>query len=388
MDKNSTRARRLVCINLIAAVLVGITFIASATLESFLLILGIPGLVVGLAGLGVVNIIAAFGLWKNDRQRALIPLATYICCIVGIIAGTRYGVSMVLAGTPQRPDTFPRGKSKEELEQIATQLLGHSFKSISIRPGKEFVRMVDGTPPANIPADLLRRLRSYGFDRIFVDDTQSLVVLSSYHHRTWYDYLYTTAGTLEPAYSRPSTITGVDIESWTELSKIARQGPKASGDARSQIVFEPGVVYPILRRALGEDALNALAKANDPEITPEQKGLVLKALNDQRLASSRLIEDPRITYGDEGRFHLSLGCWISDSFWVTKLLQTLMHDGVIRTAEDNRHLRIKENLTPREERQVEWLHVGMMDFLYGNLLQKHDHHYGRDLGHGWYFERN
>jgi hypothetical protein len=388
MDKNWTRAPWLVCINVIAGVLVATTFIAGATFESLLLIIGTFGLVVGFAGLGIVNIIAAFTLWKNYRQRALVPLASYLCCAVAAVAGAYYGSWAVLAGTPQRPDTFPRGKTKEKLEQIAAQLLGHSFKSISTRPEEQFVRMVDGAPPEKIPADLLRRLRSYGFDGISVDDTQSLVVFSSTHHRSCYHYLYTTEGTFEPVYFRASTITGVDIESWTELLKIARQGPEANRDARSRIVFEPGVVYATLRQALGEDALNALAKASAREITPEQKSLVLKALNEQRLASSRLIENPLITYGDEERFHLSLGCQISDSFWVTKLLQALMHDGVIRLADDNRHLRIREGLTEREERQVEWLHVGVMNFLYGNLLQKDDHHYSRELGDGWYFERD
>jgi len=65
-----------------------------------------------------------------------------------------------------------------------------------------------------------------------------------------------------------------------------------------------------------------------------------------------------------------------------------LRDGTIFRAGDNRHLRIRNNLTKIEQRQVEWLHVGMMNFLYGNLLHKRDHYYSRDLGGGWYFERD
>jgi hypothetical protein len=60
----------------------------------------------------------------------------------------------------------------------------------------------------------------------------------------------------------------------------------------------------------------------------------------------------------------------------------------IQRAEDNRHLRIKKDLTELEERQVEWLHVGLMNCLYGNLLEKRDHDYRMELGDGWYFERD
>ena len=390
MDQSWTRARRLVCENVIGALAVGITFIAGAAQGSFVLALAALGLVLVVAGLGIANVVAACRLWKGYQWWALMPLATYLCCAAAVVAGTPYGMWAALAGTPRRPDTFPRGSARVELEQVAAQLLGHSFKTISTRSGAAPpVRMVDGSPPATVPADLLRRLRSYGFDEVFIDDTQSLVVFSSYHFRSWYHYLH-TSGALDPAYSRQSTITPVDIETWAELSSIARQGPEATEEARRWITFEPRVVYPYLRQALGDEMLNELAHDSGAGVTPEQRALVLKALNDQRRGSSRLIEHPSITYGDEERFHLSLapGRRLSDEFWVVKLLQTLLRTRTIQRAEDNRHLLMKADLTELEERQVEWLHVGLMNFLYGNLLAKRDHRYSMELGDGWYFEHD
>jgi hypothetical protein len=159
------------------------------------------------------------------------------------------------------------------------------------------------------------------------------------------------------------------------------------GDEGSRIVFSPSVVYPVLRQALGADVMDAVG-ADDFRITAEHKALVLKALNDQRRASSRLIENSCITYNGGGRFPLRIGCQISDSFWVSRLVRTLVSNGALQVAEDGRHLRIKENLTKPEERQVEWVHIGLMNFLYGNLLEKADHHYSKDLGGGWYFARD
>jgi len=389
MQKSWTRARRLACGNIIAAFAVAITFTASAVLGSYLLAFAGLGLVVGIAGLGIANVVAGFRLWNGYRWWSLAPLATYVGCAALVAAGTPFLMRAALAGTPQRPDTFPRGRAKAGLEDVATHLLGRSFKSISTRSGAAAaVRMVDGSAPVAVPPDLLRQLRSYGFEETFVDDTQSLVVFSRYYFRSWYHYLH-TSGVLDPVYSRRSTITSVDIETWAELSNIARQGPEASEAARAQIVFEPSVVYPYLRQALGQEMLEALGRDTGAEVTPEQKTLALKALNEQRRASSRLIEHPSITYGDEERFHLSLaGMRLSDSFWVVKLLQTLLRNGTIQRAKDNRHLRMKTESTELEERQVEWLHIGLMNFLYGNLLDKRDHRYSMDLGDGWYFRRD
>lgn len=379
---------RFVWINAAAAVLVGIPWVVVEVVGSTLLVLLNGILVLAFLTLGLANLVGMFVLWKKFRLRAFLPFATYVCSAAVLVTGVRCCVMMILAGTPQRPDTFPRGKAKLELERDAAQLLGHSFKMISTRSDdRPPVRMVNGVALATVPPELLHRLKSLGIDSIYIDDSQSLVTFGSCHLRSWYYYLYTPQG-LEPDYSGPSTITATDIETWTELARMARQGPTMTEGARCGIVFDPEVVYPVLIRALGEDRLKMLGEPGQTVVTPAQKALVLQALNDQRQVASRLVEDPCITYSDREHCHLSVGCPIGDDFWVSKLLETLLRSGVIQRATDNRHLRIKESLTEKEKRQVEWLHVGLMNFLYGNLLEKRNNNYGLDLGDGWYFERD
>ncbi len=387
MSLPDIRLRRLIYYNIGAAVIVSATLIASTSHESFVLTLGGFAAILALLALGIASAIAAFSRWKSYGWWSLAPIASFIACAALTIVATRFGTSLVLAGTPMRPDTFPRGKVKADLEQIAAKLLGHSLKHISTRSDSKVPLVaVAGAAPETVPADLLRRLNAFGFDAVSIDDAQSLVVYLSYHRRSWRKYLYASTGTLAPAYSRQSTITPVDIEAWEELPKIARGGAAMTPQARDDIAFEPTVAYPTLRQALGEDQLNAIGRSDASALTPEQKALALRALNEQRLVSSRLVENPCITLGDTERFHLTVGCQISDSFWVSRLVQALLAQGTLQRADDGHHLRIRKNLTELEQRQVEWVHVGLMNFLYGNLLEKPDFHYSKDLGDGWYFE--
>src|SRR5947207_8123135 len=200
----------------------------------------------------------------------------------------RLGVSVFMANTLVKQDTFLNGEVRRDLEGIAVQLRGHALKDIfRDRSGRWTIHAVDEQPAAPVPTGLLEKLKGYKFGSVSIDDTQSLVVFSGCHHRTWYHYLYATSG-LEPAYVRPSTITEVDIESWRELNKIVHQGPFASENDRMQIAFEPSLCYSTFERILGESALAALRETSN--VTPEEKAAVIAALNQQRLSSSRLIE--------------------------------------------------------------------------------------------------
>ncbi|NCC62767.1 MAG: hypothetical protein EOM12_17990 [Verrucomicrobiae bacterium] len=117
------------------------------------------------------------------------------------------------------------------------------------------------------------------------------------------------------------------------------------------------------------------------------KALVLDALNQQRQLAIRLVEDPSITFED-GMLPLHLGeRKISDDFWVSSLIKQLLDRGVLLHAADGRHLRIKSYPTPEETLNIEWVHVGLMNFLYGNLIQKREYAYERSLGDGWYYNR-
>jgi hypothetical protein len=157
----------------------------------------------------------------------------------------------------------------------------------------------------------------------------------------------------------------------------------------NRTVFEPTIVYPYLQRALGDSQLRAIAsKRSARDITFFEKQAVLTALNQQRMARSKLIEHSRITYVGGDPFGLKLGSRrLTSKHWVVPLLDSLLKAGAIQWATDHRHLRIQEGLSSENERRVEWLHVGVMSILYGNLFDKADPGYDLDLGGGWYFRR-
>jgi hypothetical protein len=221
-----------------------------------------------------------------------------------------------------------------------------------------------------------------------VDDSLSLVVFSHFHGRTWYYYLYSTKELL-PLYSRPVRFSAVDIGDWHELIRIIKQGPHASAAQRRKIGFSPEIVYDYLRANLGEGVLEEIRTyTSERQITPEQRALVLSALNKQRQASSRLVEHPMITFvaPSPGRASLQLGggCGIGNGFWVSSLIKELLDKGILLYADDGRHLKIKKDISQEESRAVEWVHVGLMNLLYGNLVYKHERNYSKSLGNGWY----
>ena len=158
----------------------------------------------------------------------------------------------------------------------------------------------------------------------------------------------------------------------------------------NQTAFEPTIVYPYLQQALGASQLAAIAsKRSARDITFFEKQAVLTALNQQRMARSKLIEHPRITYAAGDPFGLTLGSRrLTSEYWAVPLLDSLLKAGVIQWAADHRHLRIQEGLSNENERRIEWLQMGVMNILYGNLFNKADPGYDLDLGGGWYFRRD
>jgi hypothetical protein len=66
----------------------------------------------------------------------------------------------------------------------------------------------------------------------------------------------------------------------------------------------------------------------------------------------------------------------------------LLAQGVVRRTPDGRHLRTVEPLSPADEIKVEWLHVGLMNIAYGNLVEKSPVLYTgmeRRLYENWYY---
>jgi hypothetical protein len=218
------------------------------------------------------------------------------------------------------------------------------------------------------------------------------VVFGHYHGRRWYEYIWAKNGLTEP-YSMPATITMADMQDWKEFKRIVKQGDAAMLAERHGIEFEPSVVFPLLKDNLGAEFLDRVRNASSSidDFTDADKDAILAVLNKQRLASSALAENSQITY-EEWHWHwqTKIGLhiakdYISDSFWVGRLLKQLLSEGVLTLAPDGRHLKIKADLTDKQHLQIEWLHVGIMNFAYGNLLEKRQYVFRKNLGSNWYF---
>jgi hypothetical protein len=79
---------------------------------------------------------------------------------------------------------------------------------------------------------------------------------------------------------------------------------------------------------------------------------------------------------------------ISSGLWVSALLKSLLASGVVDRATDGRHLTLKPGLSKEQENTVEWLHIGIINFVYGDLVEVSDYVYDRQLKPHWYYRRS
>ncbi len=341
--------------------------------------------------LAAANLLSPIFLWRKHRRRAFIPLATFGLCLAFMAITLPTASRAITHGSPRDPDSFMTDERKTELAKIAEELLLNSYKGVRIFPQQStVVEMIAGHKPKALPSGIREKLNAHGFHTIYIDDTQSLVVFEHYYFRSWYEYLYTPEE-FPPLFKRPVSFTEVDIEVWQELIDILRQGPDATPTERQSIVFEPAVAYPYLKESLG-DAVVARIQSyrSEFDITADEKATVLAALNTLRLADSRFADHPSITFNPTGDFlgraaiNFRDGIEISSSFWVTTLTEQLIAQGTLTLTPDN-HLKIKDNLSDDDRLSIEWVHVGLIEHSYGNLLSKRENAYERSLGDGWYF---
>ena len=372
----------LIKLNLAAGALLLVALIASPLLP--IARLTTTPLVLAFAALFFANLGGALVLLlKQHRLRSFLPLMTYCSIAPFVLVGAIVADASPWSGTPSDPNSFLTAETRRNLEHIARQLLGKSFKDISIHPSAPAqASMVEGHFRKEIPPEISDQLRHYGFERVHVDDSLSLVVFSQYHGRTWTEYLYSPKELLPPAVS-PVGFSDADIRNWNVLRRIIEQDPQTTVEQGSRIGYE------YLRDSLGEGVLEEI-RASPKQVTPAHRHLVLDALNKQRQASSRLIEHPMITFADhspEGaNLHLG-GCQVSNGFWVSSLIKKLLDKGTLLYADDGRHLKIKNDISQEESRAVEWVHVGLMRSIYGDLIDRREHRYSKSLGDGWYLNR-
>lgn len=357
----------LITLNFVIGVLLAISIVVFQKSEGVGLLSGMV-LLPSFFVLGIVNIVAIFPLWKKKRLRAFVPIGTFIVAAALFLLGTTLGMKLALQGTPCDPESFFNNQTRLELTQAAQRLVAeHQSKNFS--------------------PEIVATAQKHNLQPTFVDDSQQIVVFGYYHLRHWYEYIWAKNGLTDP-YSMPATITAADIEDWSEFKRIVRQGETATPAERPRMVFEPSIVFPFFKETLGPEFLN---RVRNVSFTDEDKNAILTALNKQRLASSALAENSQITYETwhrngqtETGLHIAQ-VYISNSFWVGRLLKELLSKDVLTLASDGRHLKIKADLTEKQRLEIEWLHVGIMNFAYGNLLDKRQYVFRKDLGGNWYF---
>jgi hypothetical protein len=327
--------------------------------------------------LAILNIGATFFLWGRYRFRCFDPVLLFAVVVTVCLCGERYGTPLVLAGTPCSPDSFLVGKARSDLENAAKQALS------SRRMWRGDGGQVAVLPERSVPSDVVRTMSHYRFRAVDIDDAQSLVTFSYVHMRTWYHYTYTTDHQV-PLGSRPPTISDDDVD-WSRLIDIVREGEHVTAEEARRDFSNLDVAYAYLRRSLGQNELNRLKETWPRQVPREHRQIVLTALNEQWSPTGRLAEGREFIY-DRAANELHIGrIRMGGSFWVVRLAYKLLSEGVLTYAPDNVHLRLAESIPPSDRNRVAWLHFGLMEELYPNVLHKAEHLADKDLGNGWYF---
>jgi len=173
---------------------------------------------------------------------------------------------------------------------------------------------------------------------------------------------------------------------WAGLLYIVREGEHVTAEEARRDWSNLDIAYAYLRRSLGQYEVNRLKEDSDSrQVSGEQRQIVLTALNDQWSPNGRLAESAEFTC-DGAAKELHIGrIRMGGGFWVVRLAYRLLSEGVLTYASDKAHLRLRESMSPSDRNRVNWLHFGLMEGLYPNLLHKAEHLDDRDLGNGWYF---
>ena len=217
--------RILIAFDIAVPFFLAVTMVAGEKWELMVL----PGGALILLLLALVPINIGFILWrcKKYQLRVMIPLLTFIIAAVVSFFVLDYATDLILRGTPCRPESFFNEQTRLELTQASQQLLTQHQRG-------------------NFPPEIITVAQRHNLKPIFVDDHQGIVVFGYYHGRHWFEYIWVTNGLTEP-YSMPATITMADMENWNEFKRIAKQGDTATLAERRRMVFEPSIVFPLLK---------------------------------------------------------------------------------------------------------------------------------------------
>lgn len=337
-----------------------------------------------------VNIASAKKYWHQYKALSLVPVALLVVGVALFVPMARLGVILSEFDTPFHPMSYFSENREQEMTELAEALLDYPINEI--REGYDSIEIFtnDNTHYRNMDfVPIEEKLKNSDFQFARVDYVQKIVRLYSRKNRTWCNYTYARNGLGYPFTTMPCTITDADILDWNELIIIACVGNSDSYN-RSCLSFLLTMAYPLLEKGIDEELRDKLSYIdNTDSLLPHERQKIIDMLNKLRLASSRLIEDSRIRYGIfKGSSGLTLKldyASIGEDSWITKLLRELINKGVITLADNEGHMKIKQNLSDAEELSIEWLHAGILNVIYGNFLGKDTYTFVTILSDNWYY---
>lgn len=345
-----------------------------------------------------LEFISIFTMWHKYKYFSFIPFVMSLILLPLLFFSGSFGHKIGMYNTPSHPDKYFNEKRKKELTAIAEELLGAQDEK-----SKQVIE---------------EKLNKYHLRMRNVDHDSNIVEFDYYCSRTRSIYIFAKDG-LPDRYSTKPVITKEDIRSWAELIEIIKTENDSSKYSRDNIVCVPEIVYPFLTKNLDKTFVDKLVEfenyddyakkyETDPildgagrkwgrylsfianKIKDEEKLKVIEILNQHCRITSRLVEDSNISWRSSDK---SLWfCKYSELFdWpVDRHLGRLIADGVISIKDGEGHLKVKSNLSDKEIREIEWLQVEIMNFVYGNLVDKKE--YWSDgktkLADNWYFYKH
>lgn len=388
--------KKLLILNMIIGLVLVVAFFFSQLSPRFLLILTSFLIVFLFCGLifVLVNFISIFKMWHKYKYLSFIPFA------ISLLFFYLLGLYGHIVYKPIEPNSYFDEERKQKLTEIAEQLL--------LAQDEIHKRVIE------------KKLKSHNLEVLNIDRDTNVVEFGCYRIRTWYYYIF-AKDELPEIYSSKPIITESDILYWGELVTIIKTENDLSKYRRDETSFMTEIVYPFLVENLDKEFVDKLAglpsienlddflaKNNDlpimialdkrnsehenlvtSKLTTEERLKVIEVLNRHCQILSKLMENKNIRWLDSTLVFCDY-MNISSSFQVNRHLRQLISDGVISIIDEEGHLQMKQNLSDKEKREIEWLQVEIMNFVYGNLIEKTEYwSNGKTrLTNNWYFCSN
>lgn len=279
--------------------------------------------------------------------------------------------------SPNNPHNFLTVNKQKELSVFAEELLSTNLRQIRIYPdNSKSIETYDGNTSVTIPKLIEDKLKHYRFDVVDINSKESTVSFEYYRLRVWFYYIY-SRNELEETFLMPTKINLEDIHDWNGIIRFAKTDNK--------IYFNFSSVKQLRDDFLGSTFINKLKSYNSADdLTANDRIFIVNALNKQHEVSSKLIEMPEIRLINSG-LDIGEASWYGQSFWVIKLGTQLLDDNIIKHTDKNGHMKISPNLTENEKLRIEWFNIGIMNWLYGDFLNKQPIIYRVKLSKNWYF---